>query len=164
MTDKANEKKPAETVEPAKAVTAADLQTTDIIGAHLTVEGLQKAYPELVQQIKDETVEFVKARTVSQIKKVMPELYERIAAEIKAGSGPDLSVKGFLLNIADPYAAGTLRAYQGLKKAEGLKLPYVLPYKDKLTKAAIESYILRAEGGGDIERAGAAKKALAKCK
>ena len=102
--------------------------------------------------------------TAREVSETMPELYERIVRDIRAGSGPNLNVKGFLLNIADPYAAGTLRAYQGLKKVSGLKLPYVLPFKDKQTKAAIESYILRANGGGDFERAGAAKKALAKCK
>lgn len=130
----------------------------------VTAEELQKAYPELVQQIKDETAKFIEGRSAADIKRVMPGLYGRIAAAVNTGGGPDLSVKGFLLNMADPYAAGTLRTYMAEKETGGLALPYVLPFRDRHTKAAIKNYILRADGGGDTERAEAARKALAKCK
>lgn len=172
MVESKEKTKPAEAV---KIMTVEQLQEAypelvqQIINASetaqiLTVQDLQEAYPELVRQIKDETVEFINNRTIPQIKKVMPDLYQRIATDITSKSGPDLNVKGFLLEIADPYAAGTLRTYQNLTQVDGLKLPYVLPYKDKHTKAAIKNYILRADGGGDTKRVEPARKAMAKCK
>jgi len=128
----------------------------------VTVDEMQKMYPEQIKQIKDETIAFVNNRTVSQIKEMMPGLYERIAAEIKGRGGPDLNVKGFLLGIDDPFAAGTLRAYQKLKGLDGLRLPYVLPLKDRQTPEALANYILRAEGAGDTARAIIARKELLK--
>jgi len=45
-----------------------------------------------------------------------------------------------------------------------LRLPFVLVFKDKSTKAALENYILRADGCGDTKRAQAARKAMEKIK
>jgi len=123
-----------------------------------TAEELEACYPELVSKIRDEAVAQVGQCSAKAIKENMPELYERIVMEIQGKSGPDLNVPGFLLEIDDPVAEGTLRIYQRLKGISGLHLPYVLPYKDKVTEAALENYILRANGSGDTERAGAARK------
>lgn len=133
-----------------------------------TVEDLEACYPQLVTEIRDEVIDRVSAKletlTAKQFKKDMPELYEKIVEEIQGRGGPNLNVPGFLLEIDDPVAAGTLRAYQRLKGLTDLRLPYVLPFKDKATKAALENYILRAEGSGNYERAEAAHKAMEKTK
>jgi len=106
-----------------------------------TVEDLEACYPDLVSEIRDEVIE-----------------------QIQKKSGPNLNVPGFLLEVDDPVAAGTLRAYRKLKGLSDLRLPYVLPFKDKATKAALDNYILRAEGSGNYERAEAAQKAMEKIK
>ena len=129
-----------------------------------TVEDLEILYPQLVSEIRDEVIEQVEKCSAKALKENMPELYERILTDIQGRSGPNLNVPGFLLEIDDPVAAGTLRAYQRLKGLTDLRLPYVLPFKDKATKAALENYILRAEGSGNYERAEAAHKAMEKTK
>ncbi|MBA7613756.1 hypothetical protein ES703_21012 [subsurface metagenome] len=129
-----------------------------------TAEDLEVAYPQLVQAVRDEVVEQIGRYTAGQLKGNLPELYERIVMEIQGKSGPNLNVPGFLLEVDDPVAAGTLRAYQRLKGVDRLNLPYVLPYKDKDTKAALENYILRAEGCCDTKRAAAAREAMKKVK
>ena len=142
------------------AVGVQDLATSEI----KTVEELESLYPQLVGKIKDDIVRQVGMCTAGQVKKNMPDLYERIVIEIQGRSGPDLNVPGFLLEVDDPVAAGTLRAYQREKGLTDLRLPYVLPYKDKKTKAALENYILRADGCGDTKRADAAREAMKKIK
>jgi len=129
-----------------------------------TVEDLEAVYPQLVSEIRDEVVEQVGKCTAETVKKNMPELYERIVAALQSRGGPNLNVPGFLLEIDDPVAAGTLRAFKRLTGNDGLSLPCVLPFKDKSTKAALENYILRAEGSGDYERANAARGAMKKVK
>ncbi len=86
------------------------------------------------------------------------------ADQIQKNVVADLRTPGFLLAIGDPFAAGTLRTFMSVSKRSGLQLPFVLPFKDKNSAAAIRGYIVRAEGGGDLERAKLAKEALAKCK
>ena len=71
---------------------------------------------------------------------------------------------GFLLDTDDPFAEGTARVYTKAKGMDSARLPLVLPYDDAGTKAALESYIVRAAGGGDNERAGKARAALEKIK
>ena len=127
-----------------------------------SVSDLEICYPQLVTEIRDEVVTQIGKCTAKQVKANMPELYERIVAELQSRGGPDLNVPGFLLEVDDPVAAGTLRAYGRLKGFFDLRLPYVLPFKDKATKAALENYILRAEGSGNYERARAAHKAMEK--
>lgn len=137
-----------------------DIVTTEIG----TVEDLESCYPQLVSEIRDEVIEQVGKCTTKQMKENMPELYQRIVTDIQSKSGPKLNVPGFLLEVDDPVAGGTLRAYQKLKGLADLRLPFVLPYKDKNTKAALENYILRAEGSGNYKRAKVARKAMEKCK
>jgi len=129
-----------------------------------TVEDLEAWYPELISKIKDDVIGQIRKCSSDQIKENLPELYRRIAMDIQGRSGPDPNVPGFLLDIDDPVAAGTLREYQKLKGLDNLRLPYVLPYKDKATKAALENYILRANGCGDIKRAEEAREAMKEIK
>lgn len=129
----------------------------------MTVEKLTEQFPVLVKQIKNDMANFIADRTADEIKRQMPELYQRIVKDAAGASVANLNEKGFLLSQADPYAEGSLRTYMSLKKLSGLRLPYVLPFKDKKTADAIRGYIIRAEGGGDIERAKAARAALEKC-
>lgn len=129
-----------------------------------TVEDLESCYPQLVLEIRDEVIERIGKCTAKQVKENMPELYERVVAELQGRGGPDLNVPGFLLEVDDPVARGTLRTYQRLKGLTDLRLPYVLPYKDKKTKAALENYILRADGCCDRKRAKAGREAMKKIK
>lgn len=129
-----------------------------------TVDDLEACYPQLVTEIRDNVMKDIGKCTGKQVKENMPGLYERIVLDIKSKGGPDLKVPGFLLEIDDPIAGGTLRAFQKMKGISNLRLPYVLPYKDKATKAALENYILRANGSGDSKRAEAARKAMEKIK
>ncbi len=39
-------------------------------------------------------------------------------------------------------------------------IPFVLPDNDVATQTALKSYVLRADGAGDTDRAAAARKAL----
>lgn len=103
-----------------------------------TIDKLREAYPDLVRQI------------------------EQAAAE-KTPAGGKRAV-GFPLTIGDPFGAGTLRFYAAAKGLKDLSLPYILPYKDKATKSALQSYIVRARGGGDDERTAAAQDAMTKAK
>lgn len=129
-----------------------------------TVEELEIVYPKLVSAVRDEVVMQIGKCTLDQVKQNMPEFYQRLVMDVQNKSGPNLNVPGFLLEVDDPVAPGTLRAYQSLKGLGDLRLPYVLPYKDKATRAALENYILRANGCGDTKRADAALKAMKKIK
>lgn len=129
-----------------------------------TVEDLEACYPKLVSEIRDDVVEQIGKCPVQKVKANLPELYQRIIMEVQGKSGPNLNVPGFLLEIDDPFAEGTLQTYQNLKRIDGLRLPYVLPYKDKMTKQALENYILRAEGSCDIKRAEIVREAMKKIK
>jgi len=129
-----------------------------------TVEDLEAGYPQLVSEIRDEVIEQVGKCTAKKVKENMPELYERIVAELQNRGGPKLNVPGFLLELDDPVAPGTLRLFKRLKGNDSLSLPCVLPYKDKATRAALENYILRADGCGDRKRAEAGRAAMKKVK
>ncbi len=165
MTDKNKkdaEKSAAGTQEPE---TSADDNQGPATAEFQTVEDLEACYPQLVSEIRDEVIEQVGKCSAKKMKENMPELYERIVAELQSKGGPNLNVPGFLLEIDDPVAAGTLRSYQKSKGIDNLRLPYVLPYKDKKkTKAALENYILRADGCGDRKRADAGREAMKKIK
>ena len=129
-----------------------------------TAEDLETVYPELVSEIKDGVLEKLGKCTPQQVEQNLPDLYQRIVIDVQNKSGPNLNVPGFLLEVDDPFAEGTLRTYQKLKGIAGMRLPCVLPDKDKFTRPAVESYILRAAGGGDNERAETARKAMKKIK
>ncbi len=129
-----------------------------------TVEELESVYPQLVSAVRDEVVKQIGQCTLAQVKTNMPEFYERLVMEVQNKSGLNLNVPGFLLELNEPFAEGTLRTYQKLKGIGGLRLPHVLPYKDKKTKEALQSYIRRAAGGGDNARADAARRAMEKIK
>lgn len=96
-----------------------------------TVEDLESCYPQLVTAIRDEVVLQVGSCTAKQVQANMPELYERIVTELQGRGGPNLNVPGFLLEFDDPFAQGTLDRYQGLMGLDGLRLPYVVPFKGK---------------------------------
>lgn len=129
-----------------------------------TVEDLESLYPQLVSEVRDEVVHQVESCTADQARKNLPGLYKRIALDVQSKSRPDLKVPGFLLELDDPVAAGTLRTFQSLKGVDNLRLPCVLPFKDKNTKAALVNYITRADGCGDTKRANAAREAMEKIK
>lgn len=156
----------------------------------LTVEQLQKDHPEIVDVLRVETIvdlanadvkifrdtfpeqerrlanlitTEMAAADIDTFRSVFPEQVKKLAA-FQMGSNLRKGIEGFLLEIGDPFAAGTLRTYERLSKKPGLKLPYVLPYKDKVTIEAIKNYIVRASGAGDLERVKRATKAIEKCK
>jgi hypothetical protein len=119
-----------------------------------TVEDLEACYPRLVTEIRDEVIGQVSRCTGKQVKENMPELYERIVTELQGRGGPNLNVPGFLLEIDDPFAKGTLEQYEIKKGLAGLSLPYVLPFKVKgqstvnaarLTEKYEDSEALQAE-------------------
>ena len=137
----------------------------DIVATEIgTVEDLESCYPQLVSDIRDEVIKTIETCPVKEVKTNLPLLYQRIVMDIQSKSGPNLNVPGFLLEVDDPVARGTLRAYQNSKGLTDLRLPYVLPYKDKKTRTALENYILRADGCGDCKRAETGRKAMEKCK
>jgi hypothetical protein len=129
-----------------------------------TVEELEIVYPKLVSAVRDEVVRQISKCSLEQVKKNMPEFYERLVMDVQNKSGLKLNVPGFLLDTDDPFAEGTLRTYQKLKGIGGLRLPHVLPFKDKKTKETLKNYILRAAGSGDKVRADAARRAMEKAK
>lgn len=96
-----------------------------------TVEDLEDVFPKLVTVIRDDLVKQIEKATAEQIKTNMPELYDRIVTHIQSKGGPNLNVPGFLLEVDDPFARGTLEQYEILQGLKGLRLPYVLPFKVK---------------------------------
>ncbi len=143
-----------------------------------TAEELEIVYPVLVSAVRDEMIREVETWTAKEVKEKLPELYERIAAGIGPGKRKaDLSKPGFLLekfeagergkpDSGDPFAAGTLRCYLRLKNLGigTVELPFVLAFDDVFSRASLENYIQRAEGGGDYVRAKAARLAMERCK
>ncbi len=162
------QEKVADEVITPEQMTAAEEQMREQIRDEIqTADQLKAAYPELAQQIIDERTaqleDFFSNRTAAQIKEHFPPLYARLV-DAQKGTVPDLKVPGFVLTLTDPFAAGTLRTFAFLSGQSGLQLPFMLPFKKKHSAAAIKGYIIRAEGGGDYERAKAARGALKKCK
>ena len=102
-------------------------------------------------------------KELRSINKKLKTEYETLEKQIK--SKTPLKIKGFLLETDDPFGAGAMRAYIRLdnKTSQPAMLPFVLPYNEK-GRAALESYIVRAEGAGDYARVASAKDALKKCK
>ena len=103
--------------------------------------------------------------------------YPKMTARIKQALAPQTEDKqkkdGFLLEADDPYSlsverefikAGGIPQRVIVRKIEDSLIPLVMPFEDPATRTALESYIIRAEGSGDIQRAVEAKAALKKCK
>ncbi len=132
-----------------------------------SVEQLRTMYPDLVSQIIEERneqlEEHIKTRTAEQFKEHFPDMHARIVKALPAvpARQVDLNVKGFMLETDDPFAEGTLRTFGRLTGAEGLHLPYVLPYKNPATREALVNYITRISSG-DPARAKAAEDVLKK--
>ena len=80
-----------------------------------TVEDLEACYPQLVSAVRDEVVLQISKCSLDQVKQNMPEFYQRLVMDVQNKGGPNLNVPGFLLEVDDPVAAGTLRAYQSLE-------------------------------------------------
>jgi len=129
-----------------------------------TVVELEEDYPELVAEIRAAEAARVQEETGAELRKKLTEtITAKVRAELAATPG-HLQVRGFLLAVDDPFAAGTARDYAALKEMAVPALPCVLPEKDKQTPAAVARYILRADGGGDRARAAAAREFLQKSK
>ncbi len=96
-----------------------------------TVEDLESVYPKLVSAVRDEVVLQIGKCSLEQVKHNMPEFYQRLVMDVQNKSGPNLNMPGFLLEVDDPFAEGTLRTYQSLKGLDGLRLPFVIPFKEK---------------------------------
>ena len=135
-----------------------------------TAEELAAQYPVLIEQIqtqaKEDAAAFIAKMKVTEFKDVFGKLYGEIVTTVTQASNvpSNLKVAGLLLEIDDPFAEGALRVYAREKETPGLRLPFVLPYKDRSSRAAIESYIVRAGGSGDAKRVAIGKKALEKAK
>ena len=101
----------------------------------------------------------IKAENIS-LKKQIAELQKQIA-ELKAPK-PAINIKGFLLNVDDPFGIGTIRDYRkaGGKTAQPDNLPFVLPENEEASKKALKMYIVRAAAGGDKNKVKAAQEAL----
>jgi len=121
---------------------------------------------EVRARIEAETVERCEKMSIGEIKKHLPKLYATVAASLPEAAGPGTNSGkiGFLLGVNDPFAAGTLRVYCQTAKIPLGSLPAVLPFKDRSSAAALQSYLVRAGGAGDKVRVAAAEAALAKCK
>lgn len=96
-----------------------------------TVEDLEAYYPQLVSAVRDEVIVQIGKCSLDQVKKNMPDFYQRLVMEVQNKGGPNLNVPGFLLELDDPFAKGTLEKYGNMKGLDGLRLPYVLPFKEK---------------------------------
>ena len=121
--------------------------------------------------------ERVKQEIESMPMKKFAKDYPKMTARIKQALAPQTEGKqtkeGFLLEADDPYGLSVERTFikaGGIPqrvvvcKIEDSLIPLVMPYDDPATRTALESYIIRAEGSGDIQRAVEAKAALQKCK
>jgi hypothetical protein len=130
-----------------------------------TAEHLKVQYPglcdELADQAREQLVSEIDNLTVERAQEKFPALVRKLATPVVRGLDPK---KGFVLAADDPYAAGTARYYAGLAGCSAPPLPALLPFRSQATKAAIESYIIRASAGGDDERVATAKEALARCR
>ena len=123
---------------------------------------LEKENAEMKEQIENPPEDEDKKLMWQKIEEL-----EKKNAELKAEiKKPVVNIKGFVLEADDPFAAGSMRVYVSSTKAKQTQraiLPFVLPYNDKpATKKALESYIVRADGGGDKAWTAAAREALAK--
>lgn len=81
---------------------------------------------------------------------------------LQQGASIPANIKGFLLEVGDPFALCVIPAYRkaGGKSSQPDRLPFVLPEKDDASKAALAEYIIRAESADDKIRVAAARKFL----
>ena len=159
--------------EKVADLTAANKQLeTDILAANKTIEELQAAPDENATALAAENATLTEANEGlgSALDAANKKIAEQ-AGEIKKLKEPvqqsAVNIKGFRLDPNDPFAAGGLRGYLGAGGKTGRQqpvLPFVLPFTDKAAKTALKSYVVRAAGGGDDERAEKGRAAIAKCR
>lgn len=120
--------------------------------------------PAILAAKKEAAIEIANL-SVEDFKKTFASLYQKIATEVSsAAAAGNLKIAGFLLGVDDPFAEGAARVFAQQKGLKSVRLPIVLPYKDKASRKALESYIQRANGAGDTSRAKAAEKVMEKVK
>lgn len=136
------------------------LETENVAIADLTakVTALEDENAELLEISGDEMIEKLTAEKATLASRVV----ELETAPPAASAAINLaSIKGFILEVDDPFAEGALRTYMSAGKnpsGQAARVPFVLPFNDKATVIALDSYIVRAEGGCDTARAEAARK------
>lgn len=85
---------------------------------------------------------------------------------VELSAGPKAAnIKGFVLETDDPFAKGAMNnyiKYPGTRSKQKPSLPFVIPYAEKAGRAAMQNYIVRAQGGCDVKRAQAGKLELDK--
>ena len=147
-------KEPKDSEIPAETITEGLIRTVDelrgkypALVAELeteveTVADLESFYPELVEQIKATVVEDIGQATPAQVQQKLPELFERIIKTVDVDRGSDLKVPGFLLEFDDPFAHATLTFYQKLRGSDNMRLPCVIPVKDKAKGMTNESAVV----------------------
>lgn len=130
---------------------------------------------ETEEKIRRDIIGEIEGMSPAQFRASYPGLYAKIASEIadETGAVKQKQVPGFLLEKDDPFALACERQFIKcggvgkrivVRKIETSRLPLILPYEDQATRTALESYILRAQGAGDSQRAAAARAALQECK
>ncbi len=132
---------------------------------------LKAANAELTQRIEslgNETTDAYKALRDGNtaLKKENADLKEENAdlqSRLKAQPVTHPVTAGFMLSADDPFGAGALRAYLSATKKKQVQppmIPFVLPDNDVATQTALKSYVLRAGGACDTDRAATARKVL----
>lgn len=66
----------------------------------------------------------------------------------------------FVIAPGDPFGLGALRVYNRLSRKQVEFLPLPIYKNDPVAREVLQQYILRAEGGCDIARGAAGRKAL----
>jgi cell division protein FtsB len=145
-------------------------QTIDIEALNTTIEKLTNENAELNgenDKLTETNAQLMQANATlknqnTDLVKQVSELNQQIAA-LRNGS-PVVNIRGFVLNVGDPFGDGTIRSYRsaGGKTNQPDRLPFVLPEKDDASKKALNMYIVRATAAGDSVRVEAAEKALKK--
>ena len=114
----------------------------------------------------------IESMPMKKFAKTYPKMTARITQAL-LGDTSGNKTDGFLLEADDPYGLSVERTFVEaggipqrviVRKIADSLIPLVMPYDDPATRTALESYITRAQGAGDTERAAAARMALKKCK
>lgn len=122
-----------------------------------TLETDNQAFIKEIEELKAQI-----AASQDQIKAIGDEKAS-LKKKIEAMHASPVKVNGFRLDGGDPYAAGVLCTFVaagGDTKGQSPQIPFVLPKGEKASIIALESYVLRANGGCDRARAEVAQKAL----
>ena len=123
----------------------------------------------MLERIKKE----IESMPLKKFAKACPKMTARIKQALATQTEDKEKKDGFLLEVDDPYALSVERTFIKaggipqrviVRKIGDSLIPLVMPFDDPATRTALESYITRAQGAGDSNRASAAKAALQKCK